>query len=517
MCLRAFVIGVCALAAVTADAQPMPDPSPLGAPQTSGGGTKIPVASGDTEILGAETAAASVAPHIQQPSIAIDEPIDPITFICGPGDVLELNFWGQQNFRLRVTVDLEGRTFISKVGFVEVGGKPLATVRADIKKRVRATYPGLQFDLTLATPRSFVVHVAENVKNPGAYTSGPLERVSTVVAKAGGITGSQRRIVLRRKNGKTVAADLLMYELTGDAKHNPYVLDGDVVVVPVRGTTVAIAGAVHRPGRYELTASKDLVELLSVSGGLTSLAARSLPIRVIRHDAQQLESFEDIKFSESVPAVALRDEDSVIVPDVDQVQRSVLLIGAVAGVDMVDMVTASRRLTFIEGDTVGSMLDRAGGIKSAGDLRRAYITRPSDKGSLLIAVDLEALMVRRDRKADVKVAVGDTLVVPALQYGILVEGAVSRPGPYAYNPTFGVLEYIARAGGRTRTAQDIDDVRIVDTQGRTRAFKSSVRPSPGDSILVPERNFTRAEVVQLVIAGAGLILSGVAVTLAATR
>ena len=40
---------------------------------------------------------------------------------------------------------------------------------------------------------------------------------------------------------------------------------------------------------------------------------------------------------------------------------------------------------------------------------------------------------------------------------------------------------------------------------------------PGDAILVPERNFTRAEVAQIVIAVAGLVISGVAITIAATR
>src|SRR5262245_38678143 len=46
--------------------------------------------------------------------IPLEEPLDPDQYICGRGDTFELNFWGQQNFKLRVTVDLEGRTFVSK-------------------------------------------------------------------------------------------------------------------------------------------------------------------------------------------------------------------------------------------------------------------------------------------------------------------------------------------------------------------------------------------------------------------
>src|SRR5689334_12301152 len=78
------------------------------------------------------------------PNVAIEQAIDPETYVCGPGDVFELNFWGPQTFRLRISVDLEGRTFISKVGFVAVAGKSLAAARTAIKSKVRGTYPGLQ-------------------------------------------------------------------------------------------------------------------------------------------------------------------------------------------------------------------------------------------------------------------------------------------------------------------------------------------------------------------------------------
>jgi polysaccharide biosynthesis/export protein len=120
-------------------------------------------------------------------------------------------------------------------------------------------------------------------------------------------------------------------------------------------------------------------------------------------------------------------------------------------------------------------------------------------------------------KADKPVAINDTIVVPPRQYSVLVQGAVNRGGLYPFNPQFGIPEYIAHAGGRTRTAQDIDDVKLIDWSGKTHKYRDGLKPLPGDAILVPERNFTRAEVVQVVIAGAGLILSGVAITLAATR
>lgn len=518
-------VAICALVTV-AVAQPFPDGA-REAPALSGGGTRIPVTMpGGPEVMEPEDTdrerrADATSPTIS-PSISLEQPIDPATYVCGPGDVFELHFWGRQNFRLRVTADLEGRAFITKVGFVEVAHKTLAAVRTQITKKVRANYPGLSFDLTLVTPRTFVVHVVDNVKAPGTYPAQPTERVAAVLGRAGGVTrGSRRKITIHRAHGADVTADLVRYELTGDTRHNPVLLDGDVVRVPFAELTVTITGAVRRPGTYELVETKDLAELLDLAGGLTSAAARRLPVRLIRRNDQQQEVVRELAFAAGrSPNAPLRDDDTIVVRGAEELQRSVLLIGAVTGADAVDAATTSRRLPYVEGDTVLSIIDRAGGIRAPGDLSRSYVSRPAKGGGgaqQMLPIDLEALLVRRDFTADKPVFMGDTIVVPPMRHSILVEGAVSRAGLYTYNPRFGIPEYIAQAGGRTRTARDLDEVKLIGSSGATRAYRAGVKLSPGDSILVPERNFSRPEIVQLVIATAGLVLSGVAITIAATR
>jgi polysaccharide biosynthesis/export protein len=511
-CVWVFVALVCARAAF-AQSPETPSRDQAG---MSGGSTKIPVTMSDrTEVLGAEKEAASA----NATPISLEEPVDPNKYICGPGDSFELNFWGQQNFRLRIGADVEGRVFISKVGFVTVAGKTLTDVRADIKKKVRVNYPGLQFDLTLLTPRTFVVHVVNNVKQPGSYVANPLERVSTVLEKAGNANGSRRSITVKRRDGKTLVADLQMYELTGDTAHNPYVLDGDVITVPFAKVKASITGAVHRPGTYELSKEKNLQELVDLAGGFTSSVAKSLPVRITRKGPDSRAAFHNVPFADAgFSSRPILDEDIVEIPHASELQRSVTLLGAVAATDATDAASSVKRLPFVEGDTVRSLIERAGGIRAAGDLSRSYISRPQQgKQPLLIPIDLDALLIRRDFTADKPIQMNDMLVVPPMQYSIRVEGAVTRPGPYPFNPKFGILEYIAHAGGRTRVARDIEDVRLVDPDGRTHAFRSDRQLQPGDAILVPERNFTRAEMVQIGIAVAGLVLSGVAVTLAATR
>jgi polysaccharide biosynthesis/export protein len=510
---------VAALLAMTAlvAAQPLPDPVPADSRMPSAGtDIKIPVTGPTSEAMAAEAAGITSTPA----PISIEQPIDPELYICGPGDIFDLNFWGAQNFRLKIAVDLEGRTFISKVGYVAVAGKSLSAVRTVIKSKVRGQYPGLNFDLTLVAPRTFLVHVVDNVKAPGTYPTHPLERISTVLAKAGMLpNGSRRRIEVRHRDGKTVMADLLMYDFTGDTAYNPYLLDGDVVTVPFADPVVTIAGAVRRPGTYELVKTKDLTELLDLAGGFTSGVSRALPIQVVSLNNKQQQVSTDVAFAGGgAPNAPLHDADHVFVRGSDEVQRTVLLIGAVVGSDPLDAATTSKRLPFVEGDTVLSLIERAGGIKAPGDLRRSYISRPRAGATPdLIPLDLDALLVRRDFSADVKVAMGDTIVIPPMQYSVLVEGAVARGGPYPFNPQFGISEYIAHAGGRTRTARDLDEVKLIDWNGATHPYRSGMKVSPGDAILVPERNFTRAEIAQLILAGAGIVLSGVAIGIAASR
>jgi len=492
-------------------------------PKSSGASAKIPIAMPNSaEVLGGEAATAAepaTDARFAPKPISLEQPIDPDHYICGPGDVFELDFWGQQNFRMPITADLEGRAFISRVGFVAVGGKTLTQVRKEVQRKVRGDYPGLQFELTLVTPRTFLVHVVDNVKHPGSYPAHPLERVSVVLASAGDVTGSRRRIAIHHRTGGDATADLVLYELTGDTSYDPYVLDGDVISVPFAQVTVAITGAVHRPGSYELIKTKDLAELLDLAGGFTSTVARSLPIRIVRRDAQDRAVAIEAPFDgATTPNHELRDLDQVDVHSTDELQRSVLLIGAFVGADPLDPATTSRRLPYVEGDTVLSLVNRAGGIRAPGDLHRSYISRPRAEGPPeLIPIDLEALLVKRDFAADRSILMNDTIVIPPMQYSVLVEGAVARAGLYPFNPQFGITQYIAHAGGRTRFARDLDEVKLIDWSGKTHDFQEGMKLSPGDAILVPERDFSRAEIVQLVLAGAGLVLSGVAVAIAATR
>jgi polysaccharide export outer membrane protein len=483
-------------------------------PHTATGQTGMPLrAPGDPEVMQAER---GVINPQTTPTFPLEEPLDPDKYICGRGDVFELNFWGAQNFRLRVAIDLEGRTFISKVGYVSIVGKTLAEARTILKGTIHRYYPGLNFDLSLSAPRTFLIHVVGFVSGPGIFHANPLTRVGTIVARAG-LFGSRRRITIRRREGKPLTADLLMYDLTGDTKYNPYLLDGDVIDVPFADVVATISGSVRRPGRYELISSKDYRELLTLGGGYRPTMTRQIPLRLIRrdpkeHNAEQRIAIPDNEKAES--EIKLLDEDAVIVPGVGELQRSVILVGPIAGASAADEVTTVRRFPYAEGATVRSLLEAAGGIGSSADLRSGFIKRPD---GTIVKVDLEALLIRRDFTADKPIAVGDTVIIPQRRFAVVVEGSVLRPGAYPYNPVFSAAAYLSNAGGPTRNAQSRSNFRVVAPDGSIKKFSDKLILNPGDSISVPERAFARGEIVQLVIATAGLAISSFTLIYLVTR
>ncbi|WP_242335606.1 SLBB domain-containing protein [Anaeromyxobacter sp. SG66] len=449
---------------------------------------------------------------------AIDQPVDPDQYVCGPGDVLDLNFWGVQNFKFRATVDLEGRAFVPKIGYLDLKGKTLSDARRMTRESVARFYPRLSFDVTLAEPRTFLVQVVDDVVRPGSYPARAVDRAASLIQRAGGFgpNASRRRVEIRRRDGKVIQADLLLYALTGDVKHNPFLLDGDVVRVPFEELAATIRGGVNRPGRYELTGRRDLAELVELAGGLAPTSTQRLPVSLVRRsqrDDRQDQTLVPFEADGRLPATAMQHEDQVRIPEFADLQQSVTLVGAMVGVKDPDEPAATRRLAFVQGDSVRTLLERVGGVGPAADLTGSYVLR--NRKSL--PVDLYSLVMLRDLKADRAVELGDTLVVPFKRRNILVEGAVFKPGSYPYNPNFGIEQYLSLAGGRSRNAQGLGDVRVVTSNGETRKYARDLKVEPGSSLIVPERNFSRSEIVQIVLGAAGVIVSGVAVIIAARK
>lgn len=163
---------------------------------------------------------------------------------------------------------------------------------------------------------TYQVHVLGEVNKPGTYRFAASTRLSEAVEKAGGILvqGSERNIELRRKGRGVQRIDLLSYKTFGLLDSNPYLLDNDVIYIPLKQKIVQIAGAVKRPALYELKEEQTIEDLVDLAGGFTPGVANPSPVKIIRYDHDKKEILEIENLQENRKNFMLVDADVVVIP-----------------------------------------------------------------------------------------------------------------------------------------------------------------------------------------------------------
>ena len=205
-----------------------------------------------------------------QPFALLAGPIDPARYRLGPGDVLSLEWTGRASRQLTVVVDAEGRVNLPELGVVSVGGRMLGDVRGQVLGRLRPLYPGARVDLRLVRVRSFKVYVSGQVMTPGVVAATGATRASELFHGPFALRddGSRRNIELRRRDGTRLRVDLDAFALLGREEQDPYLEDGDVLLVPPRRERVYALGAFARPGEYELAPGDSVSDLVELAGGI---------------------------------------------------------------------------------------------------------------------------------------------------------------------------------------------------------------------------------------------------------
>jgi polysaccharide export outer membrane protein len=463
-------------------------------------------------------------PSPAEPPLSLAGAIDAATYVVGPGDKLVVALWGLQEETREIEVNAEGRLLVPRIGMFSASGRTLGALRDEVVRRLKVVYPRLNTSLTLSKPRTFTVYVVGAVARPGAYPATPLTKASELIPRTGPLpTASTRRVEIRRKNRTDpIPADLIRFSLLGDASADPTLLDGDTVYVPLREFEVEAAGAVRRPGRYELVGTRTASELLELAGGPSSDVAVGLPLRITTRGQGDRMEARSIANLEEVAVVPLRPGDILHVPALADLQRTVTLEGAIrvgstlAAVPPVSGTAAqapeaalptrsvSAQVAYVAGDTVRDVIVKVGGLQPWADGRLSYLLRTRPDGTReRIAIDVVA--ASSGAAADTAVQPGDTLVVPTRQEAVVVGGAVYHPGMYAYSRGLKPMDYLTLAGGATRTGRP-QSARVLHRTGQSAELSEVQEIEPGDVISVPETQISTSEWINLTITFANLVV-----------
>jgi protein involved in polysaccharide export with SLBB domain len=414
----------------------------------------------------------------------------------GNGDVLDVQIAGRLDVtRLQVIVDPEGLVNIPPLGGIEVGGRTLLEANRRIGERARALLRFADVSIAVFAPRVFDVTVSGEVERPGTVPAQATQRLHELILTAGGVTprGSARHVRVTQ-NGTSREVDLLRYELRGEIDQNPYVQEGTRVHVPPRGPAVTLAGAVRRPGEYELGPDGSLRELLALTGGLAPGGAHSeARLTRIGSDGIKETSSIDLRVALAPPDdVRLQAADTLFVPPLSVLQDVVEVRGAFVGAPDASKTTTTGKPTLVQrfelarGERVRDVVVKAGGAAAYADLRLAFIDRVGTTGPRQrIPLDLQRLLVEKDDTQNVLLQNGDVLTLPVAEDKVYIVGEVKAPGAQDFRPDLTPREYLALAGGPGNRAR-LPSATVTFRNGRTYAMADAPPLEPGAVVTVPE-------------------------------
>ncbi len=151
-----------------------------------------------------------------------------------PGDVLQIEVWGQAEYSGSFKVDETGRILYPVVGEIDTRGKAMAQIREEIRTALSQIFNA---PFVTVTPQ-FSIAVLGEVRNPGLFPVDPTQTVLDIVAMAGGPSpnGNINKIRLLR-GGQSLDLRLERDRVGALTLQEVGLRSGDQIMVARRGFT----------------------------------------------------------------------------------------------------------------------------------------------------------------------------------------------------------------------------------------------------------------------------------------
>ena len=159
------------------------------------------------------------------------------SFYVGPGDVLEISVWKDENLSRELVITPDSILSYPLIGDVNVTNMSVAEIRMVLTKKLSEYIPDASVAVIVKQINSLKAYVIGQVKNPGVFAITQETRVMQALAMAQGLTpfAAERDIHILRYEGKTIRKIGFDYKevLKGNNLEQDIVLKrGDVIVVP---------------------------------------------------------------------------------------------------------------------------------------------------------------------------------------------------------------------------------------------------------------------------------------------
>lgn len=192
-------------------------------------------------------------------------------YVLGPGDEIVVSLCGQENNEFRAIVDRNGQVVLPRLNPIPASGRSFGSFREDVQAAVHRGFVATEASVSVGRVRQVSVTVAGEVNSPGQRIVTGLSSAVDALLLSGGVkkTGSLRAVKIQR-NGHVYTVDLYNVLTASGSGGAMRLADGDRILVPPLGRTVAVTGLVRRPGIFELAPGQSAISvktLLNLAGG----------------------------------------------------------------------------------------------------------------------------------------------------------------------------------------------------------------------------------------------------------
>lgn len=373
----------------------------------------------------------------------------PVNYELGPGDLVQLVVFGQQEFADELEVSREGSINVENVGLVKVGGMTIEAALVKLKSSMSRAYPTLssgssKLSLTLSEIRTIQVTVV-GANHSGVLDIPSLSSVYGALSKAGGPTnmGSFRNIELVRNNVVIKKIDLYKLLAKGDQTDNISLRDNDVIRIPAYKNRVELNGQVKRPGLYEVLDKETFADILAFAGGFDD-TAYTASVKVIRKNERERE-VKDLSSKSFTTFQPLTGDQYVISRILERYNNRLKVSGAVFRPDMYE---------FVPGMKVADLIAKADGTTEDAFLDRALLVRQKEDMTREIKSINLYKALQKDKEHNLDLRKEDELLVTSIldlkdSLRVSLQGEVHMPGEYHFIEGMTLKGLILQAGGFT--------------------------------------------------------------------
>jgi protein involved in polysaccharide export with SLBB domain len=316
-------------------------------------------------------------------------------------------------------------------------------------------------DYIYVSPSEKIVKISGEVKRSMKYELKPGENLDQLLQYAGGLTplAYTKLISITRLSEDGNQQQLINVSLDSLKENNINfkLFDGDQISIGTKLSEISqfveIAGAVFRPGNYQLIEGERISDLIAKANGLRK-EAKLDKAYLIRTNSDQTKEYLLVNLSKVVGDAPDPSENRIlekgdvlrVFSTVDFIDKEFVIANG--------LFRTTGNFDLFEGMRISDLVFLAGGLKEGANLARAFLVRTKPNFTKeFIPVNLSEVMASEDDSSqNILLQNNDILTVGSLkdfvdEMSVSAIGLFRKPGSFAYVNGMTISDLLLLAGG----------------------------------------------------------------------